>query len=115
MSKDDYHVLVLKILQFLYNRLKGKTAKDPEEYLQALTKDFPVQPEYFERILADLTEDGLISGYRVARAWGGDVIVLTVRAEIQITRKGIDYLFNNSNLEKAKQFMKDIKDMIPGL
>ena len=112
MARNDYHVLMLRVLLFLYRRLKGETAKDPETYLTAPSEDFPVEPDYLRFVLAEMTDKGLISGFRVTRAWGG-VIVLTVVDRIQITGGGIDYLVNNSALEKAKRFLKDLKENIP--
>ena len=31
----------------------------------------------------------------------------------EITPKGIEYLTDNSTIEKAKRFMKDLKDILP--
>ena len=41
MAKDDYFVLVYKILAYLYECIKGKKKLD-FSYLQPMTKDFPV-------------------------------------------------------------------------
>ena len=47
MAKDDYHVIMCKILIYLYKRLKRKSKVLPEEYLIPLTKYFPIHEEYF--------------------------------------------------------------------
>ena len=35
--------------------------------------------------------------------------------EIMITPKGIDFLQNNSSMAKAKNFLKTLKEIVPGL
>lgn len=77
MAKDDYFVLEGKILVFLYRKLKGSSAKDAEEYLQPHTKDFPISEEYFRFVIGSLAEEGYISGYKIVKAWGGGIRVLT--------------------------------------
>lgn len=42
MSKDDYHVIVYKILIYLYECIKGKKTFS-FEYLQYGTKTFPIE------------------------------------------------------------------------
>ena len=39
MAKDDYYILVGKVLAYLYARLKGKNDQKPKEYLHALPKN----------------------------------------------------------------------------
>ena len=112
MAANDYHVIMLRVLLFLYRRLKGETAQNPETYLNAPSEVFPVEPDYLSRVLADMQDEGLISGYKVTRGWGG-VIVLTTVDKIDITHAGIDYLMNNSALAKAKRFLKDLKEITP--
>lgn len=45
MAKDDYDVLVFKILTYLYRKLKEDY--EDETYLFPLTNDFPVKEEHF--------------------------------------------------------------------
>lgn len=92
MARDDYYVIEEKFLVFLYRKLKGSTAKDAEEYLQPHTKDFPISEEYFRFVVGSLAEEGYISGYKIVKARGGEVIELNAMGDISITRKGIGYL-----------------------
>lgn len=57
-----------------------------------------INEEYIKGIRVDSTKDGVIFG---------DL------QEAIITPKGIEYLFENSLIEKAKKTLKDVKDMIP--
>ena len=99
MAEDDYFVIAGKVLGFLYLRLKGKTKKSVE-YLQPMSKDFPVMPEYFEYVVSNLQNDGYIDGVTIIRAWGGNVIMMDVTEGVQITPKGIEYLKDNGTIHK---------------
>lgn len=97
MAKDDYFVIVGKILSFLYARLKGKTDRDIS-YLQPNTPDFPINQEYFDTIVINMYEEGLITGVNTVRAWGGDVINIGFKEDLRITHKGIEYIVNNRKI-----------------
>lgn len=100
MAKDDYYVIVGRILVYLYQRLKKKTDKGIE-YLQPNTKDFPIDEEYFNYVIEHMVKQGLIEGVKVTRAWGGDVVSTLVTESTRITPAGIDYLQDNSKIRKA--------------
>ena len=67
MAKDDYYVIVYKILAYLYTQLKEVEKIDNE---------------------------GLITNIGIIKVWGGEVSISI--DNIQITPNGIDYLCNNS-------------------
>lgn len=98
MAKDDYDVIVCKVLVYLYAILKGKIKKDPF-FLFALTKDFPVTEEYFGYVIENMQEEGYIKGARIKKAWGGDYVIFNLE-EVEITPKGIHHLQENSKLKK---------------
>lgn len=55
MAKDDYFVLVNKLLRYLYKCLKQGIALD-WELLAPGTKDFPIHEEYFAYMLSHLNQ-----------------------------------------------------------
>ena len=57
MARDDYSRSVCIILAYLYAKLRGKTEMLPEVYLQPMTKDFPIEEEYFYFILEEMQLD----------------------------------------------------------
>lgn len=99
MSKDDYHVIVCKILVYLYKRLKGKSKIPPEEYLVSKTKDFPIREDYLIYVLEKMQEQGLIERVSFTRAWGDEIVMMNVD-KIRITPDGIEYLRENSVMKK---------------
>lgn len=88
MAKYDYYVIVYKILAYLYMRLKHGEPID------------------------NMTEQGYIKGLHNVTAGNGYYIQGQLSG-CQITPMGIDYLCENSLIERAKQFLKDMKDITP--
>ena len=111
MAKDDYYVIAYKILAYLYKQLKNGEEIDPE----MLMYDgglFQINRTYWVYIFDNLTERGYIRGLHNIKVGNGSLI----REQLpycEITPLGIDYLCDNSLIEKAKQFLKDVKDITP--
>ena len=111
MAKDDYYVIVYKILAYLYMQLKKGEAVDPEMLMYDGTL-FQINIKYWIYIFENLSNDGYITGLSNIDVGNGDYLKEQF-PYCQITQKGIDYLCENSLAEKAKQFLKDIKDITP--
>lgn len=111
MAKDDYYVIVYKILAYLYSQLKKGEPIDPK----MLVNDgglFQINAKYWVYIFQNMIDQGYIRGLHNIRS-GGGVYIEEQLAECEITPRGIDYLCDNSLLERAKQFLKDVKDITP--
>ena len=102
MAKDDYYVLVAKILIFLYKKLKGKAETTIGEYIVPMTKDFPIDEDYLQYVIVKLFERGYVEDVLITRARGGEVIRVDV-SRMQITPEGIDYLRENSTVRKIAE------------
>lgn len=113
MEKDDYFVLAYRILSYLYACLKADTQPDMER-LACGTKDFPIQREYWEYIFRHLSLDGYLEGVMIIPMAGGCPDRVKI-GQLQITPKGIAYLQENTMMQKAKDFLKEIKEIVPGL
>ena len=108
MAKDDYFVLVCKVLCYLYDCLKsGKTVDI--NYLDNSNKQFAVNDSYWEYIISTMAEEGLIRNVIVTEY--DDELMLQYDDSIQITPKGIEYLQENSMMKKAFNVIKEIKDI----
>lgn len=99
MAKDDYYVIAGKILVYLYAKLKGKNDQKPEEYLHAMSKDFPISEEYFNYVLDEINSHGYIRMTAI-KDWSGEVVMRDI-SSIRITQEGIDFLADNSKIRKA--------------
>lgn len=106
MAKDDYDVIVFKILTYLYRKLKNNYVDDT--YLYPLTNDFPINEEYFLSILEDLEEKKYIKNLRIKKAWGGDYVGFDL-SKLAITGDGVAYLKNNSNMKKIINMVKEAR------
>lgn len=113
MAKDDYHVLVYKILAYLYECLKQ--GEHPSmDYLSCDTKAFPVGESYWNYTLLHLLEDGYVEGFFSVPILGRERGIKGLE-NIQITPKGIEYLQDNSMMKKAGDFLRTLKETIPGI
>lgn len=113
MAKDDYYVIAYKILAYLYMQLKRGEPIDPK----MLTHDgglFRINRMYWVYIFTNLLEQGYIRGLHDTKAGAGYYIEQQL-SNCEITPLGIDYLFDNSLMERAKQFLKDVKEITPFL
>lgn len=110
MAKDDYFVIIYQILKGLYEALKSGKAVTAE----SLTKWYEVGEKglnatYWSYILDSLSDSGYIQGLEKVENYGGAYYA----GEIQITPKGIEYLFDNSTMSKIKNTIKEFKDILP--
>lgn len=111
MAKDDYYVIVYKILAYLYVKLKAGEEIEPEMLMYDGTL-FHINRKYWVYIFENMVNDGYITG--LSNISVGEGYYLREQfPECQITPKGIEYLCENSLAEKAKQFLKDIKEITP--
>lgn len=74
MAKDDYHVIVYKLLAYLYVQLKAGEDIDP----RCLAHDgllFQINERYWTYIMENLVKSGLVEGLDILRPWGDAVII----------------------------------------
>ena len=106
MAKDDYHVIVCKILLYLYNCLKGRIAFDTKE-LNAIVDKSGINENYWNYILYHIASEGLIEGLCYTKTMSQKVIITNDLSCCQISPKGIEYLQENSSMGRAKEFIKE--------
>jgi hypothetical protein len=111
MAKDDYYVIVYRVLTYLYNQLKSGEVVDVEK----MTPEWLGIPEtYWEYIFETLSEQGYIRNM----AFETDMLGTHLRDDISISPDGISFLHENSTIAKVKNSIKGLTDIvgnIPGL
>lgn len=112
MARDDYEVIIYQILSYLYNCLK-KDIKEDKSYLEPQGKLYNINTNYWTFIIYNLVKDGYIKGVTLTNVWGEDYPIISDIENMRITPKGIEYLTNNSFIQKAKELLKDTKAIIP--
>ena len=106
MAKDDFHVIVYQLLAYLYTCLKR--GEDPDPKRLCADSDFfkangqTLNARYWAYIVYNMHGLGLIDGVMFAEMDG-----------CMITPIGIEYLTDNAFIAKAKEFLKDIKAIVP--
>lgn len=111
MAKDDYYVIVYKVLAYLYTQLKSGELVDPK-MLSHDGRLFQINESYWLYILENMQEQGFIKNIRFTKAWQGTVLIDDLD-QCQITPAGIGYLLDNDLLSKAKQWLKEAKEIVP--
>ena len=114
MAKDDYFVLAYRLLAYLYACLKAGETPD-QDYLRPGTGPFPVGEAYWNYLLLHLYEDGYLEGVRPVSFAGQPGKGVKLLPDLGITPKGIQFLAENSMMAKARSFLKELKEVVPGL
>lgn len=114
MAKDDYYVIVFKILVYLYAVFRGKEAFRQERYDKAIGKK-NIDEEYLLRIYKTMSDEGYIEKLSFSRAWGSDLIPLFDESELRITQKGIDHIETNDKMKAAGRYLAEKVDTITNL
>lgn len=110
MAKDDYFVIVYRILTYLYECFKQ--GESPGISLFG-SDALGINNGYWGNIMESLSSEGYIKGIVVLPRMGGGFGIKLL--ELRITQKGIEFLQENSIMAKARNALKSFKETIPGL
>ena len=103
LAKDDYYVIVYKLLSYLYSCLKKGTYVDIENLRDVIKVD--IVDSYWNYIILELYKEGYIDG--------GDINEnVKINKNIRIKPKGIEFLESNSFVAKAKEFIKEAGEIL---
>lgn len=114
MAKDDYYVLAYRILAYLYLCLKEGEIPD-QNYIGPDSETLNISRNYWEYIMAHLYQDGYLEGIALVPTVGKVNPGIKILRSVMITPKGIEFLQDNSAMSKAREFLKTLKETIPGL
>ncbi len=114
MAKDDYGVIVFRVLTYLYACLKRVTVFNELHFEKVIIGE-NTNKEYFIEILKMMSEDGLITGFFYIKPWGAEIIKVSNYNELRVTSKGIEYLTENSKMEKIKNYFLEKPNIITDL
>ena len=109
MAKDDYFVVSYRILTYLYTCFK---AGEPADRQMFGPEALGINNGYWVNLMESLSNEGYLVGAYFPQMAGGVAGVKLIN--VKITEKGIDFLQNNSNVQKAARFLKGLKETIPG-
>ncbi|MBQ7265302.1 MAG: hypothetical protein IJS61_04310 [Firmicutes bacterium] len=112
MAKDNYFVIVYKILAYMYKCLKD--GKYPDTYNILNAESYCINEGYFKYILEELYVNGYIRGLKASYAMNGELYVF-FENNFKISEKGILFIEENTIMEKAYKAIKKAMDIIPGV
>lgn len=102
MSNNDMHVLIYKILNYLYECLKKGIHVDLAEFIRDCNLE-NVSDQYWQSVIEELLQHGYIKGIIIRGTKTQKVIML--KDDFGITLEGVDYLQENSMMGKVKEFL----------
>jgi len=114
MAKDDYNVVVFKILTYYYGLMKRRYNFSTEAFEAAISKK-DIHDEYFIDILWNMANDGLLKGMTFVKAWEGTYILTSDIEYASITPAGIKCLMENSTMKRMAEHFKESTELISSL
>lgn len=114
MAKDDYEVILYRLLVYLYGCLKREIMFETATFHASVSKDVK-NDAYFSDILRMAQDEGLIEGLTFANAWGGESILISDICNARITPSGIRYLKENGTMKRIGDTLKESVDIISKL
>lgn len=114
MAKDDYDVIVYRVLVYLYACFKRKIIFELITFKAAAQKGIE-SDEYFTDALKMMQSEGFIEGLTFVDAWGGETILASDLSNARITPAGIRYLESNSKMSHIGDYLKSTVDIIAKL
>lgn len=109
MAKNDYFVVVYRILTYLYQCFMAGEAPDKDMFgPDALG----INNGYWTNVMESISNEGYVTGVAVITCIGAAPGVKLIAPKI--TQKGIEYLQDNSKMKKAADFLRSIKEIVPG-
>lgn len=110
MAKNDFHVLAFRILCYLYGCMKAGEQPDQDKISHEILE---VNKTYWIEVFQILLDEKFVSGISIVSTLGKQDSIKFINPKI--TLKGIEFLQENSIMQKAKTFLKEIKEIVPGM
>ena len=110
MAKNDLHVIMYKILKYLYECMKNAKTAELEDFSWD-SKLCHIPKAYWCEIIAILVKHGYIVGFDIIECTKDNPEIITNRP-FKITLKGIQCLEENSMMEKAREFCGETFNVI---
>lgn len=96
------HVLIYKILNYLYECLKKGIHVDLAEFIRDCNLE-NVYEQYWQSVIEELDQHGYIKGVIIKSTKTQKIVLL--KDNFGITLEGVEYLQENSMMSKVKDFL----------
>ena len=109
MAKNDYFVVVYRILTYLYSCFM---TGEPPDMAMFGPDALGINSGYWTNVMESISNEGYVTGVVTVPRLGAAPGIKIVN--LKITQKGIEHLQDNSKMRKAADFLKSGKEIIPG-
>lgn len=103
MSSDDMHVIMCKVLRYLYDCMKKGVEPDATEVSHSA---LGIPYGYWDSVMRQLMSHGYVSG--IADTKTGLVMISP-----SVTLEGVEFMQESSSMRKALAFLKEARAFIP--
>lgn len=110
MAKNDMEVIMYKILRYLYECMKLGVEPELEQFAWN-SKLFDIPQSYWCKIIVTLVRKGYITGFVVVDKTK-DAPMLQTDRPFEITFEGVQFLEENSRMQKAKEYCAETFNVI---
>lgn len=107
MAQNDMHVIMYKILCYLYDCMKKDKEPDPEAFSFV---SLGIPERYWSDVMHEMFRKHLVSGVIVLPC-GPDVRIVMRRP--RVTMEGAEFLQENTMMAKARDFLITTKAILP--
>lgn len=114
MAKNDYDVILYKILVYLYACMKRKVIFDRDVLYGHVCKGAGNE-NYLVDIFRMAQEEGHTEGLVFTKAWGSDYMLVNDVDNMKITPSGIRYLKENDRMKRIGDKLREEIDSIANL
>lgn len=104
MARDDMHVVIFKILAYIYDCMKS--GKDVDKSVIGF-ETLGIPEPYWTQIMRELVEHGYVGGVTVRTTTVKDVVLLS---DPKVTLDGVEFLMENGMMSKAARLVADAGD-----
>lgn len=107
MASDDMHVVMYKILKYLYECMKKGV--DPDRDM--ISADvLGINERYWTVIMQELMRRGYVDGFVTKSKGDGEEVIAK---KPTVTMDGVEFILDNSMMKKAMDFIREARDFIP--
>ncbi|EKX91855.1 YjcQ family protein [Peptostreptococcus anaerobius] len=83
---------------------------DNIDFDESFIKNLKVSDNRINKIIESLVEDGYLTGIKISKSKTGNIVMFI---NPRLTIKGMEFLQENSTMQKIKNGLKDVKDITP--
>lgn len=83
---------------------------DNMDFDESFIKNLKESDNRINKIIESLVEDGYLTGIKISKSKTGNIVMFI---NPRLTIKGMEFLQENSTMQKIKNGLKDIKDVTP--